>query len=388
MRYESPFMTTWWALWAKRPRAQLAMTGSGNKGSQSLGGRLEVTTMDPRRWRSAITKSSAWSMVMGLRPKSSRINRSGARKRRISASQELSARAAWRVRPVPPGSRINHARTGLSGLPHVSRPRAGDAYERALAVVEPQVDEVVRALEQTLVRRRRLRPLAGYASGRKVDLRRLMAFEADPKHYDKLWMRWSVPHRREAAVLLLVDLSGSMRGSKAEAALAGTVLLAEALDRLGIRFAVYGFQDQVIRLCPFGEGLTPGARKAIGEIPLEIEGRRPGGHNCPAYNDDGPCLLESARDLLAQPVTDRVLIVISDGLPEGSRSSARDLHRAVETLGAQGEGIRLIGIGLGPDTEHVERFYPESVANVPVDAAAQRIGAVLMGVISPREPGP
>jgi hypothetical protein len=34
-------------------RAELAITGSGKSGSQSAGGRLEVTTIEPLRWRSA-----------------------------------------------------------------------------------------------------------------------------------------------------------------------------------------------------------------------------------------------------------------------------------------------------------------------------------------------
>jgi cobalamin biosynthesis protein CobT len=43
----------------------------------------------------------------------------------------------------------------------------------------------------------------------------------------------------------VVDLSGSMHGPKTDAAQAGTVLMAEALHRLGIPFAINGFQDRL-----------------------------------------------------------------------------------------------------------------------------------------------
>ena len=40
-------------------------------------------------------------------------------------------------------------------------------------------------------------------------------------------------------------------------------------------------------------------------------------------------------------------------------------------------GLRLVGIGLGPGTEHVRTFYPESIASVPVEELADEIGLLL-----------
>jgi hypothetical protein len=74
---------------------------------------------------------------------------------------------------------------------------------------------------------------------------------------------------------------------------------------------------------------------------------------------------------------DRLLLVVSDGLPEGRRSSEDDLRTAVRKLRARGDGLKLIGIGLGPETEHVKDFYLESIANVPVSRLATEIGGLL-----------
>jgi hypothetical protein len=101
-----------------------------------------------------------------------------------------------------------------------------------------------------------------------------------------------------------------------------------------------------------------------------------GGNNRPEFNDDGPCLLEAADELLDQPAREHVLIVVSDGLPEGRRSRPEDLHRAVASLACL-RGLRLVGIGLGPNTEHVRDFYPESITSVAPDRLAGEIGALL-----------
>ncbi len=250
-------------------------------------------------------------------------------------------------------------------------------YDAALLRVQAQVDLLAQRLEAILQPRRRLRQRSGYRSGRAVAMRQLIAFEADPRLVDRLWLRNSIPDRRDVAMTLLVDLSGSMEGAKAEAALLGTVLLAETLDRLGVPFAVHGFQDVLVPLRGFADAFDDAARRAIGEMPQEVSGCRFGGNNTPRYNDDGPCLLDAANELLAQSAQDRVLIVLSDGRPEGSRSTADDLSAAVAQLSRPEVGLDLIGLGLGAHTEHVRDFYPRSIANVPVARLATEIAAII-----------
>jgi hypothetical protein len=255
------------------------------------------------------------------------------------------------------------------------------AYDQTLRRMASQIDRLTRHIEEVLRPARRLHEGRGYPSGSRPDLRRLMACEADPREYNRLWRRKTIPHRRSTAVSLLIDLSGSMRGEKSGAALAGTVLLAESLHRLDVPFAINGFQDVLIPFCDFGEGLTPRVCRAIGELPAEINGTRAGGNNKPLYNDDGPCLLEAAAGVSQRPESDRLLVVVSDGIPEGRRSGEADLHQAVATLKDPRLGLRLTGIGLGPNTEHVRRFYPDSVANVPVEQFAAEIGKLLERVL-------
>src|SRR5262249_46664833 len=145
-------------------------------------------------------------------------------------------------------------------------------------------------------------------------------------------------------------------------------------------FAINGFQDRLIRFAEFHDGLTETVRRAVGEMPLEVMGRRPGGNNTPGYNDDGPCLREAAEQLLSAPADDRILIVVSDGVPAGCRSTDEDLRNVVRLL-VREPRLRLIGVGIGPDTDHVRDFYPNSRASVPLDRFAAVLAELLRAIL-------
>ncbi len=281
---------------------------------------------------------------------------------------------------VRPGGRIRDK--PLPRLPPLRvQPVARTDYERAYDRVADQVEQLTQHLGEVLRPRKRLRERAGYPSGRHVDLKKLMAYEADPRRYGEIWVRSTIPDRRNVAISLLVDLSGSMDGEKVEAALLGTILMAETLSRLKVPFAINGFQDVLIPLCPFSSRLEDQVRVAISEMPQEVAGSRAGGNNQPGYNDDGPCVREAAEELLEHPASDRMLVVVSDGLPEGRRSTAEDLRRAVAELTSGEHPMDLLALGLGPRTEHVERFYPDSVANVPVERFSDEIGRLVERIL-------
>jgi hypothetical protein len=264
--------------------------------------------------------------------------------------------------------------------PRLNLPPPDSTYDRAMARLAGQLHQLTTALEDLLRVRRRLHETTGFRSGHRLDLRRVMSFEADPRLWDRLWRRKSIPDRHQTAVSLLVDLSGSMNGPKTDAAQAGTVLMAEALHRLEIPFAINGFQDRLIRFADFHDGLTERVRTALGEMPLEVSGQRVGGNNTPSYNDDGPCLREAAEQLLSAPADDRILIVVSDGMPAGRRSTEEDLRSAIRLLAREPQLV-LIGVGIGPDTDHVRDFYPHSRASVALDRFASVLAELLRAVL-------
>jgi cobalamin biosynthesis protein CobT len=168
-----------------------------------------------------------------------------------------------------------------------------------------------------------------------------------------------------------------MGGQKVKAAIAATRVLSAALAEVrGISWCVLGFQDTTIPFVRFEERAEPHVLARIDDMSAEVAGTRPGGNNKPRYNDDGPCLLEAAARLQARLEQDRLLMVISDGNPEGRRSSREDLHRAVAQVQAM-RGMTLVGLGLGPSTEHVTDYYPVSQANIALGDLAPAIGRLL-----------
>lgn len=208
----------------------------------------------------------------------------------------------------------------------------------------------------------------GFGSGPRLVMREAIAAEADPRRWRGAFARRSAARGPDAAVLLLVDLSGSMaRDKKIEAAVLATSACTEALLELGVDTAVYGFQDQIIPIVAFGTPWSPGVQQSIAAMEAEVLGRRPGGNNQPGANDDGPCLRAAATLLRAQPAQQRVLLVLSDGSPSEPTedAGAARLHDAVRALRAD-RSLTLVGLGLGDGTSHVCDFYPDAQGDIAV----------------------
>lgn len=251
-----------------------------------------------------------------------------------------------------------------------------DVYETARRRVAPLLHPLVQELERTLQPVERTRLEGRHASGARVDLRAAMRSEADPGGWDQLWNRRTVPHRRDPVVLLLLDVSGSMAGERIERAFEGVVLLTEVLSRMNIPFAVHGFQDELIPLLTFGAPLDAYSRARLATLRLETEGRRPGGHNRPEHNHDGPVLEKAARVLAWAPGQERILIVVTDGQPSGPGHEGEAMLRQAIARVSRSD-LHLVGIGLGPGTEAVAGLYPDGFGGVPLDDFPAALGELL-----------
>ncbi len=239
------------------------------------------------------------------------------------------------------------------------------------------VDRLERVLRDELREQRRAVG-RGYANtGVRADLRRVMANEGpyarDPARWQPAWHQ-AVPSRPDAAFCLLIDCSGSMRGPKIVAAVEAGLVFLEAISTVGAPVFVMGFQDVLIPLARVGASPAD-ASAAIAGARLEVLGRRPGGHNRPGHNDDGPCILLAVEALNAIPVAQRVLVVLTDGLPHGRRSGPAELSAAVAR--SRRAGIDIIGVGVGPGATHVRDFYPRAVVVERVEGLAQAMVGVL-----------
>lgn len=209
-------------------------------------------------------------------------------------------------------------------------------YTRAVSQHGALIESCGAALLRFLAAESRPRSTRFHRSGRALDLRVAMQFEADPRHYEKLWQRTTLPQHPDPAFVLLIDSSGSMRGTKAEASFAALVVLREVCLRLGIPLTIIAFdiQARVLQSCD-----TPHAPG----VPSKLAGLlEPGGST-----RISPALDLASRFLAESPHRHRHLWILSDGDTQQVEEAQRRL-RAIRS-----SGVIIHGLGLGPDSNEI-----------------------------------
>lgn len=84
-----------------------------------------------------------------------------------------------------------------------------------------------------------------------------------------------------------------------------------------------------------------------------------------------------------QKANEKFLIVLSDGLPEESpqhSGSTYDLSAQIKRILDETDQ-KLIGLGIGRGTEHVEKYYPSSLANIPIEEMGRKLADVIREAI-------
>lgn len=149
--------------------------------------------------------------------------------------------------------------------------------------------------------------------GDEVDLDALIEALADAKDgremSDRLFVRL---HRaeRNIAVAFLVDMSGSTKGWINEAEREALVLLCEALELLGDRYAIYGFSGTTRKRCELFR-IKTFDEPYDNEVKARIAGIRP-----QEYTRMGFALRHMTKLLNQVEARTRVLITLSDGRPD------------------------------------------------------------------------
>ena len=238
-----------------------------------------------------------------------------------------------------------------------------DRYLAALRTIAPVADRLGDELLRVLAPRQRMRWLSGQPWGPRLEIRKAMQFEADPQAYRSLWCRPVLSHRRDPAVLLLVDRSASMsHDGLIDRAFEGTVLLTEVCRRIGVPAAVWSFANVVREELEWDAGIDSPARRRLGLLP----------DTCNGNTDMAAALTFIGRRFAARRGDPKLLFVIGDGEP--------DKHDV--TLDAVGrleaDGIITVGLGLGPGTAGLARYFQNAVTEIPPERLVDHM-AVLLG---------
>jgi nitric oxide reductase activation protein len=174
--------------------------------------------------------------------------------------------------------------------------------------------------------------------------------------------------RRSLAVLVLIDISGSVadRASASAHGLGGrtaheqqcraAAMLLDTLHGLGDRVALYGFRSHgrgavyLVRVKGFDETVNGVTYERLG-------GLTPGG-----YTRLGAAIRHSAQILTTQAGTDRrLLVVLSDGFPyddgyEGTYAEA-DARRALAEARRQGVGCLCLTLGASTAPKGLRKVF-------------------------------
>ncbi|PWC64012.1 hypothetical protein [Azospirillum sp. TSH7] len=258
-----------------------------------------------------------------------------------------------------------------------------------------------RKLERALLAKQNRAWLGGHQEGR-LDSRRLVsALAGRPNVYKQR----EEDEEIDTALALLVDLSGSMRNgdgavSKAECAAKTAVALSEAVDKTGVVYGVFGFQNRgftgqladdlrnatdrgerfgrlsrlrTIIFKGFDEPLVRAHRKLV-TMPTLAGGD----------NSDGDHVAIIAGLLKKRPERRKILMVLSDGLPS-TRTSFDTAHLGghllAEVEAAERAGIVVVGIGIM--TDGPRRYYQRfALVNNPMDLAGtvmDEVAQVMLG---------
>lgn len=241
--------------------------------------------------------------------------------------------------------------------------------------VQAMVSPMTKELERAIAARSHSLYVGGYRSGRLhgASLTRLKFND------DRVFRRKTESTTKDVVVELVVDVSGSMGGSKVLTASRAAFALASVLDRLGIKNEVICFttgrcvvpqseQNHALKngiayarteniIMPIikthDEVINSEVRARFGRMPNDIS------MSC---NIDGESVEMAARRLLQRKASRHVMIVLSDGEPAGHSMVGRDvlfrdLKDRVQKI--ERSGVDVVAIGI--ESTAVERFYSKNV---------------------------
>ena len=273
-------------------------------------------------------------------------------------------------------------------------PKAQEKYEQARAEYAGLIREMaerLRRIQSPMRSRLQLNVENGRLDPRKAH-RVGLGLRGIPVDLSKIWRETVKRIDPKFAVSLLIDCSGSMssmggaRESHISIARKSAAALSEVLRSIGIPHEILGHttqSDQVRSLINADEILAEDVDEFSRIVPFQgliFKGFNENAVPAAVFADvalqdnlDGEALLWAAQRLAARPEKTKLLISISDGMPQAHWAKTAELERHLLTVckmieAREGEGMFLFGIGIGE--KRVRHFYKnaevlESIGDLP-----------------------
>jgi cobalamin biosynthesis protein CobT len=226
---------------------------------------------------------------------------------------------------------------------------------KPLLVTQENFAQQVRRLIQI---RARVQTQYGTRKG-KLDQSRLSRICFDAPGFNEKVFKTRIENKTlDAAITVLVDMSGSMMGQKAYYALASTLLLNEVCSTLGIPLEVIGFSDD------YGAAYTAVplmfVYKSFNDLKITNDQMERDFAKSSCFmngNPDGENILWAHNRLIKRKEKKRLLVVMSDGSPAASKSSVgleEFTHQVIDEI-EKSKQVDIYGLGLCSDS--VTHYY-------------------------------
>ena len=193
----------------------------------------------------------------------------------------------------------------------------------------------------------------------KLDQARLARIVVQaPGYSDRVFKNKIQSTALDAAVSILIDMSGSMSGDKALYATGAAVLMNKVFQVLQLPLEISGFTDCCLEeTVPLQYIYKPFSNLFLSKE--ELISRIGASSRCMTGNPDGENILYSYNSLLKRKEKKRLLIVMSDGQPAATKRTSglgRFTKQIIEEIEARKQ-VEIYGLGLC--TYSVKEYYTQ-----------------------------
>lgn len=220
----------------------------------------------------------------------------------------------------------------------------------------------------------------------KLDQSRLSRICFDAPGFNERVFKNKIDNKMlDAAVTVLVDMSGSMHGMKAYYALASTLLVNEVCSTLNIPLEIVGFTDGKLNSftdwCP-----VMYVYKSFSDLKVDSDRIKNYFELSSGYmvgNPDGENILWAHDRLIRRKEKKKLLVVMSDGSPAASKGSS-GIGRFTEKVIREIENTKVVDIyGLGLCSTAVQSYYrAHSVVNDPQEIPSKLLELIERKIIN------
>ena len=213
-----------------------------------------------------------------------------------------------------------------------------------------------------------------YRQSGRLNIKRLQSTRMTPRVYDR---RIAPQNKDDLAVMLAVDTSGSMGGSKAMLAKQAAIGLAEVFNNLKIPFKVMSFSaDLTVNGRNYNAVHThfvnwSSKLKERAKL-LDISAR--------GNNYDGYSITYAAEQLKKRKEAHKLLIVISDGQPAtyAYRTTQEGVNDTKNAVKKAKKKANVIGIAIDANADVIQSFYGDKFVQIEdISDLFEQLGAVI-----------